>query len=326
MVTTLFTGRGDAEPSPRLRARAGGGHVTRQERRWGYGFTSPWLIGLMLFYTGPIIASLLLSFTSYELTDQDGEPGRFVGLENWSRLFSDPEVTHGAWITLRFSLIAIPLAMTVPLAVAYLLTSPHLRFKGFFRAMFYLPSMVPFIAAVIIWRFYLNGESGWFAKLFEPFGIEVPNLLNDPAWAMSTLWLIGLWGIGNSIIINIAALNGVSRELYEAALIDGAGRWWQFRAVTFPMISPIVFYNLVLALVSIGHYFVVPFALSEGTGNPGASLKFYTLYFYQQTFRFFQGGYGAALAWAMFLIVFGLTLLLFWSARFWVHYEYQERS
>jgi multiple sugar transport system permease protein len=220
--------------------------------------------------------------------------------------------------------VAVPLGMVVPLALAYLLVSPNLRFRGFFRAMFYLPTMVPFIAAVIVWRFYLNGRFGWFAKLFEPLGIDIPNVLNDPKWAMSTLWLIGLWGIGNAMIINIAALNGVSKELYEAATIDGAGKWMQFRAVTFPMISPIVFYNLVLALVGIGHYFVVPFALSEGTGNPGGSIKFYTMYFYQQTFRFFQGGYGAALAWAMFIVVFGATLLLFWSARFWVHYEYEE--
>lgn len=332
MVTEMFIGRGDDSSSPRPgaarlgRRRAGPlGRRTRQERRWGFGFTSPWLIGLTVFYTAPILASLVLSFTSYELADQDGQPGRFIGLENWSRVLSDPEVRHGAWITLRFSLVAVPIGMVVPLALAYLLCSPNLRFRGFFRAMFYLPTMVPFIAAVIVWRFYLNGRFGWFAKLFEPLGIDVPDLLHDPRWVMSTLWLIGLWGIGNTIIINIAALNGVSKELYEAATIDGAGGFRKFRSITLPLISPIIFYNLVLALVSIGHYFVVPFALSDGTGNPGGAIKFYTMYFYQQTFRFFQGGYGAALAWAMFLVVFGLTLLLFWSARFWVHYEYEER-
>lgn len=323
MASTIFSGRGDSDESLRLRGETG--TVARQERRWGLFFVSPWLIGLTTLFALPIVASLALSFTNYELADQDGEPTRFVGLENWQRLLSDPEVRQGAWITFRFAVIGIPLGMIVPLALAYLLNSEHLRGKAFFRAMFYLPTMVPFIAAVIVWRFYLNGQFGWFAKLFGLVGIDLPDFVNDTRWAMTALWLIGLWGIGNTLIINIAALNGVPKDLYEAATLDGAGAWRRFRDVTFPMISPIVFYNLVLQLVGVGQYFVVPFALSDGTGNPGGAMKFYTLYFYQQTFKFFQGGYGAALAWAMFIVVFGLTVLLFRSARYWVHYEFEER-
>jgi multiple sugar transport system permease protein len=301
------------------------GAVARSERRWGLLFVSPWLVGLTALFALPLVASLVLSFTSYELIDQDNEGTRFVGLENWRRVFSDPETRHGAWITLRFAIVALPLMLIVPLALAYLLTAKSLRFKGLFRALFYLPTMVPFIAAVIVWRFFLNGTFGWFAKLFGLVGIDAPDFLNRPEYAMGALWMIGLWGIGNTIIINIAALNGVPKDLYEAATIDGAGPWRQFRDVTMPMISPIIFYNLVLGLVGIGQYFVVPFALSEGTGNPNGSLAFYSMQFYRQTFRFFRGGYGSALAWAMFIVVFSLTVLLFRSAKYWVHYEFEER-
>ena len=321
MATAVFTGGEDPSGS----SPSGGGAVARRERRWGLLFVSPWLFGLTTLFALPLLVSLALSFTDYEIVDQDGEPTKFVGLDNWTRLFTDRWVRHGAYITLRFAVIAIPLGLIVPLALAYLLTSKRLWGRDFFRAMFYLPTMVPFIAAVIVWRFYLNGQFGWFAKLFGLVGIDMPDFMNQPETAMIGLWLIGLWGIGNAMIINIAALNGVPKDLYEAATLDGAGKWRLFRDVTIPMISPIIFYNLMLGLVGIGQYFVVPYALSEGTGDPDGAVKFYTLYFYQQTFNFFQGGYGSALAWAMFIVIFALTAALFWSARFWVHYEYEEK-
>ncbi len=323
MSTALFTGGEDLHGSSP--SGSDSGVVARRERRWGLTFVSPWLIGLIFLFAIPLVASLVLSFTNYELADQDGKPTGWVGLENWRRLIDDPEVRHGAYVTFRFGLIAIPLGIIIPLAVAYLMISQNLKFRGFFRAMFYLPSMVPFVAAVIVWRFFLNGKFGWFAKLFAFVGIDLPDFVNDPKYAMLALWMIGTWGIGNAMIINIAALNGVPKDLYEAAMLDGAGKFRLFRDVTFPMISPIVFYNLVLSLVGLGQYFVIPYALSDGTGNPDGAIKFYTMYFYQQTFKFFQAGYGTALAWAMFIVIFSLTVLLFRSAKYWVHYEYEEK-
>jgi ABC-type sugar transport system permease subunit len=320
----LFAGRGDSLAESPLRGREQG-RIARQERRWGLGFVSPWMVGLTLFFALPIVASLVISFTSYELVDQDGASTKFVGIDNWRRLFSDPEVRTGVWVTVRFAVVFVPLVVVVPLALAYLLTLKSLRFRGFFRAMFYLPTMVPFIATVIVWRFYLNSKSGWFAKVFDTVGITTPDFVNDKRYVMAALWMIGLWGIGNAMIINIAALQGVPKDLYEAATLEGAGRWRLFRDVTLPMISPIVFYNLVLTLVGLGHYFVVPFALSEGTGDPEGATKFYSMYFYRQTFTFFQAGYGSALAWMMFIVVFALTGLLFWSSKWWVHYEFEER-
>ena len=320
----IFAGREDSISESSLAGRETG-RLARRERRWGFAFVTPWVIGLTLFFALPIIASLVMSFTNYELVDQDNVPTRFVGLTNWRRLFNDPEVRTGVWVTFRFAVVFVPLVLAAPLGLAYLLSLKSLRMRGFFRAMFYMPTMVPFIATVIVWRFYLNGKSGWFSKLFGTIGITTPDFVNDKKYVVAALWMIALWGIGNAMIINIAALQGVPKDLYEAATLEGAGRWRLFRDVTMPMISPILFYNLVLTLVGLGQYFVIPFALSEGTGDPEDANKFYTLYFYRQTFTFFQAGYGSALAWMMFIVIFALTGLLFWSAKYWVHYEFEQR-
>jgi multiple sugar transport system permease protein len=322
MAVAVFTGREDrAQARSSHRDR---GKLPRKERWWGLLFVSPWLIGLTLFYVFPLVASLAMSFTNYRLVG--GEGTEFIGFRNWQRLFSDPEVRHSAWITFKFFLVFLPLSIFVPLFFAYVLTAKRLWGRNFFRLLFYLPVMIPFVAAAIVWRFYLNGNTGWLARFLGWFGIDSPDFLNDPQWVTPSLWLIALWGVGNAMIIYIASLNGVQRDLYEAATIDGAGSWQLFRHVTWPMISPITFYNLVIALVALGHYFVTPFVLTEGTGDPGGAAKFYTMYFYRQTFTFFEAGYGTALAWAMFIVIAALTYVLFWSAKFWVHYEYQERK
>ena len=321
-MTAVFTG-GEESESGSSPLRGERGSVARRERRWGLVFVSPWVIGLLTFFLIPIVASFVLSFTNFRLAST--EPTEFVGLENWRRMFDDPRVSHGLWVTLKFSLFAIQSGILVPLGLAYLLTAKNLWGRSVFRVLFYLPSMVPFVAGVIVWRFYLNPQSGWLARLLGWFGIDSPDYLRSSVWIMPTLAYIGLWGVGNAMIIFIASLNGVPKDLYEAASIDGAGTWRLFRDVTWPMISPITFYNLVILLVGIGQYFVVPFALTDRNGGVDNIALFYTMHFYNETFVNFRMGYGAALAWAMFIVVFGLTLLLFWSAKYWVHYEYEER-
>ncbi|MEM9131519.1 MAG: sugar ABC transporter permease [Actinomycetota bacterium] len=325
-MTTIFTGPDD-HTTTGSGSRDDGGHGTleRRERRWGLLFVTPWLLGLVLLFITPLVLSLLMSFTNYELIDTDDQEIAWVGFDNWQRVFSDPEVGNGLWVTLKFALMFVPVSTLLPLSVAYLLTSERLWGRGVFRLLFYLPSMVPLVAAMIIWRFYLNAESGWFARLLRWFGLNPPNFLGDADWVLPALVLIGTWGIGNAVIIFIAALNGVPTELYEAARIDGAGKWRLFRDVTWPMISPITFYNVIITLVGLGQYFLVPFILQGVDGRPEGASRFYTMVFYQETFSFFQAGYGAALAWAMFIVVFTLTALLFWSAKFWVHYEFEER-
>lgn len=301
------------------------GSLARRERFWGLLFVSPWIIGLLAFFVIPLGASLIISFTNFELVDQDGVDTGFVGFDNWSRLFTDDDVRNGFWVTAKFALMFIPASIGIPLALAYLLTSDRLYGKGFFRVMFFLPTMVPLVASMIIWRFYLNVESGWLARMIEFVGLPSPNFLGDELYVLPSLILIGTWGVGNAMIVFIAALNAVPKDLYEAARIDGASKYRLFRHITWPMISPITFYNVVISLVGLGQYFLVPFVLQGLEGRPNGASRFYTLVFYEQTFSFFQAGYGAALAWAMFAVVFALTILLFWSARFWVHYEFEEK-
>lgn len=321
-MTAVFTGGEESESgSSSLR---GASTLERQEMKWGAFFVAPWVIGLLVFFLVPLVASFVLSFTNYELVStRDTE---WIGFDNWRRLFSDDRVSHGLWITLKYSLFAIPASIFFPLFFAYLMTATHLWGRSFFRVMFYLPSMVPFVAGAIVWRFYLNPRSGWVARILGTVGIESPDFLREKSLILPTLVFIGLWGVGNAMIIFIAALNSVPSELYEAARLDGAGTFRLFRDVTWPMISPITFYNLIITLVGIGQYFVVPFALTDQNGGPNNNALFYTMHFYNETFVNFRLGYGAAMAWAMFFVVFILTTLLFWSARFWVHYEFEERG
>jgi multiple sugar transport system permease protein len=287
---------------------------------------APWLIGLAAFYVIPIVASFAMSFTDYKLVDEDDDGTRFVGLDNWAQLLRDPDVAHSAWVTLKFAAIFLPLSLLGPLALAYLLTARHLWGKPVFRVLFYLPAIVPFVASTMVWRGFLNDATGWLNRALATVGIDAPNWLQDQQAVLPALGLIALWSIGNAIVIYMAALRGVPVDLYEAATIDGAGPWRLFRDVTWPMISPVTFYNLVIALVALGQYFLVPFVLTDGNGDPNNATLFYTMYFYRQTFVFHNGGYGAALAWAMLLVVLLVTGLLFWSARYWVHYQYEVKS
>lgn len=288
-------------------------------------FVSPWLIGLAAFYVIPIVASLAMSFTDYRLVDNVDTGTQFVGLDNWRQLFRDPAVADSALVTLKFAVLFLPTVLLVPLALAYLLTATHLWGKPIFRTLFFLPAIVPFVAGTLVWRGYLNDTTGWFNRLLGVVGINAPDWLSDQTWVLPALDLIALWGIGNAIIIYMAALRSVPTDLYEAATIDGAGSWRLFRDVTWPLISPVTFYNLVIALVALGHYFLVPFVLTEGSGKPNNATLFYTMYFYRQTFAFHNGGYGAAMAWAMLVVILGATALLFRSARYWVHYQYEEK-
>jgi multiple sugar transport system permease protein len=297
----------------------------RRRRRTGLLFVSPWLIGLSLFYLIPLAASLVFSFTNYELVDQDDIDTKFIGLDNWRRLFEDPEVRHSAFVTLRFAVIFLPATLFVPLAIAYLLTSRHLWGSSLFRMLFFLPSIVPFVAAAFVWQGFFNDTSGWLNRILRWAGMDPPNWLDDEAWVIPALVIIAMWGIGNAIIIYTAALRSVPVDLYDAARIDGANAWNLFRHVTWPLISPVTFYNMVIALVVLGQYFIVPYVLTDGNGSPNGATLFYTMYFFRQTFNFYDGGYGSALAWAMFVVIMTLTGILFWSARYWVHYQYERK-
>ena len=207
-----------------------------------------------------------------------------------------------------------------------MLHSRHLRGSGGFRVLFYLPYVIPFVAGVLIWRDMLNGDSGWVNGFLRVIGIsQPPDWLQDPTWIYFGLAMMGIWAIGAGIIVYLAGLKGIPTELYDAARIDGAGAWDSLRRITIPLLSPVIFYTLVLAVVEVLQYFLVPLVLKNGTGEPGGTTLFYNLYIYKNFFTFQDMSYGATLAWVLFAISLVVTVLLFRSARRWVYYAGEAR-
>jgi len=205
--------------------------------------------------------------------------------------------------------------------VAVMLNSPSLRGASLFRVLIFLPYVVPFVAGVLIWQNTLLPDTGWLNEGLRAIGIQnPPDWLNDPTWIYPGLVLVGLWGIGGAVIINLAGLRNVPTELYDAAKIDGGGWWAAMRHVTLPLMSPVIFYSLTLGVVEVMQYFLVPFVLKNGTGEPGGTTYFLNLYIYKNFFTFQRMSYGATLAWLLFVVTLLLTLALFASARRWVYY------
>jgi multiple sugar transport system permease protein len=298
--------------------------LTWKRARWGYVFIAPWLIGFVAFTAFPMIATLAFTFTNINLA-QD-EPLRFVGLDNFAKFLGDQTARDAFTVTLKYAVIALPVGVLLPFVVAILLHSRHLRGPGAFRVFFFLPYVVPFVAGVLIWGGMLGTDSGWLNGFLRAIGVEhPPDWLESTAWIYPGLVIMGIWGIGAGMIVYLAGLKGIPTDLYEAARIDGAGAWASLRHVTIPMISPVIFYTLVLSVVEVMQYFLVPLVLKNGTGEPGGATLFYNLYLYKNFFLFQDMAYGATLAWIMFAITLGLTLLLFGGARRWVYYAGEAR-
>lgn len=292
--------------------------------RWGYVFIAPWLIGFLAFTALPMVATFAFTFTNINLAQ--AEPLRFVGLRNYETLISDQRTWDSLAVTLKYAALALPVAVCLPFLVALLLHSRHLRGSGMFRVMFFLPFVVPFVAGVFIWGGMLSADTGWINQVLEALGVEhPPDWLQDPTWIYPGLVVMGLWGIGAGMIVYLAGLRGIPSDLYEAARIDGAGSWAALRHITVPMMSPVIFYTIVLAVVEVLQYFLVPLVLKNGTGEPGGSTLFFNLYLYKNFFTFQNMSYGATLAWVLFAMTLGITLLLFWSARRWVYYAGEAR-
>jgi ABC-type sugar transport system permease subunit len=292
--------------------------------RWGYLFIGPWIIGFLAFTFLPMIATLAFSFTNINLAQ--AEPLQFVGLKNYEALLKDRQVWASLGITLKFAVLALPLAVVLPLLFALLLHSRHLQWSGVFRVLFFLPYVVPFVATVFIWSGMLNPSTGWINQALEAIGVDKPPpWLEDPGWVYPGLALIGVWGIGAGMIVYLAGLKGIPTDLYEAAKIDGAGAWASLRHITIPMLTPVIFYTIVLSVVEVMQYFLVPLVLQNGTGEPGGSTMFYNLYLYKNFFTFQNMSYGATLAWLLFAITMAITLVLFGTARRWVYYAGEAR-
>lgn len=291
---------------------------SRREAFWGIVFIGPWIIGFLLFTIGPLIASLVLSFTDFDLVRP--EAVRFIGLDNYARMAGDPLVVTGLVVTFKFAIIAIPVTMIASLWIALLVNSPRLFGRNVFRTLFYMPIQIPLVASTLVWIGFLNTETGWLNKLLGIVGLPGPDWINTATWVYPALTLLGLWGIGNFMLINLAGLQSVPTELYEAARIDGAGGWTMFRRITIPLMSPILLYNLVIALITTFQYFTQAYVLTNGRGDPNNATLFINLDLYREAFVNNHMGYASAIGWLLFAIVLALTVVLFFFARRRVYY------
>ena len=307
--------RSTTGPAPRDGLRVGPG---LREAFWGFVFIGPWLIGLVLFTLGPMVASLVMSLTNFDLV----HPGnvRFVGLQNYERLASDPTVAQSLVATFKFAAISIPVTMLASLGFALLLNSRSLYLKGPLRTLVYMPIMIPLVASTLVWIGFFNTETGWMNAILHAVGLPAIDWINSEAWIYPALAIMGLWAIGNFMVINIAGLQAVPTELYDAARIDGGGPFTLLRRITIPLISPVLLYNLVICLIGTFQYFTQAFTLTNGKGDPNNATLFVNLLLYREGFVFNHMGYAAAIAWLLFVVVMILTLVIFGISRRRVYY------
>lgn len=287
-----------------------------QSALWGYFFLLPWLLGLIIFVVGPIVASFFLSFTEYNVLT----PPRFIGLANYARAFTgDTLFWPSLGRTFLYAIIVVPIGLVGALALAMLLNQ-HLRGTPIFRTIFFIPSLTPTVALALLWTWLLDPTVGPINTALAYLGIPGPGWLTSADWALPALIIIVLWASfgGSTMIIFLAGLQGVPQELLDAAKIDGATRWAIFRHVTLPMISPTLLFNLVLGIIGSLQVFTLAFVATSG--GPSYATWFFALHIYTQAFKYLNMGYGAALAWILVVIVLVLTLINLRLSRRWVYY------
>jgi multiple sugar transport system permease protein len=279
-------------------------------------FLAPWLIGLIGITLGPMLMSLYLAFTNYNLLQNP----QFTGLENIQRMLGDERLGASLLVTAIYVLVSVPFQLAVALALAILLDR-GVRGLPLYRSVFYLPSLLgASVAIAVLWRLVFGGQ-GLLNALLSLIGIQGPAWIAEPQTALGTLIVLHVWTFGSPMVIFLAGLRQIPRELYEAASTDGAGRWRQFRSITLPMLSPIIFFNLVLGLIGSFQTFTQAFIISNGTGGPADSTLFYSLYLYQEGFSSLRMGYASALAWLLLIIIAAFTAVNFWAAKYWVFYN-----
>ena len=293
----------------------------RREAISGYLFISPWLIGFIVFFVGPIIASFILSFMRWNIV---GAP-TWVGLDNYQAIFtSDARFAKAVQVTITYAVFYLPLEVICGIGLAVLMNQ-KLRGIGIFRTLFYMPYVVPQVAAALVWVWMLNARYGVVNTIMGWFGIQGPNWLGNPAYILPSLIIIALWGVGGSSIIYLAGLQNISQTLYEAATVDGANRIQRFFRITLPMLSPTIFFQVVLGLIGVFQTFTPAFIAAGANGGPLQSGLFYMLYIYNRGFVTLRMGYASALAWILTVFILIVTILVLRSSRYWVYYE-SDRS
>jgi multiple sugar transport system permease protein len=320
LSTVTATGRSDR----RERVHRWMASWRRRDTAAAYAFLSPWMFGFVFITAGPMIASFVLSFTNY-----DGiQATRNVGLENYRQLFEDPQVATSMMNTLIFTVMRVPLMMALSLALAMLLLRVG-RAAGFFRTVFYLPVMTPSVAVGILFLLLFNGNVGLINHVLGLVGITGPNWTTDGPWIKPGLVLTTLWALGGTVVIYLAALRNVPQDLYEAAELDGAGRWQAFRHVTLPQISGALFFTLIVNTIYSLQTFTEAYTAFFGTSNAQTyshdAALFYVVYLFQQAFQFMHMGYASALSWLLFAVILVITLIQARLSKRFVYYEGDAR-
>jgi multiple sugar transport system permease protein len=299
---------GITEAEPRRRCRHDGVAA--------YLFLSPWLLGLLLLTMGPLLTSLYLSLTDFDLL----EIPQWVGIANYQQMLGDDRFWTALRVSLTYVALSVPLKLLVALALAMLLNK-GLRGLTLYRAVLYLPSLLgSSVAVALLWHRVFEGD-GLANRLLSVFGISGPSWISDPRYALGTLVLLAAWQFGSPMIVFLAGLRQIPSELYDAASVDGAYRLRQFRRITLPMLTPVIFFNLIFQTIEALKAFTQAYVISAGTGGPTDSTLFFTLYLYQEAFTNFHMGYASALAWVLMVMIGCLTALLFIGSRYWVHYD-----
>ena len=280
----------------------------------GYLFISPALLGVIIFSLGPMIASLILSFMQYDIVT----PPRFIGIANFKTLLKDPLFSKALFNTMYYVGGVVPLRLIVALLAAILLNQ-KIRGVTFYRTAYYLPSVSAGVAISIVWTYVLDPQYGLINSVLGYLKIPGPPWLQSTTWAMPGLILMGTWSIGQPMVIFLAGLQGIPTHLYEAVSIDGGNWWHKFRYITLPMLTPVIFFNMVMQIIGTFQVFTSVYIMTNG--GPMNSTLVYVFYLYQQAFQWLKMGYGSALAWILFLIIFTLTVLQFRISSLWVYHE-----
>jgi multiple sugar transport system permease protein len=304
------------------RARRGQSRAAWRRDLVGYAFLLPWLIGFLCFSLGPVLASLYLSFTKFDLL----RPAVWVGADNYVRMFTaDARFWQSLKVTFSYMLMEVPLKLAFALLVAVVLDKA-IRGGALYRALFYIPSLLGgSVAIAVLWRQLFEGNGTLNQILLWAFNYKGPSWIANPDTAIYTLVLLAVWQFGSPMIIFLAGLRQIPQDLYEAAAMDGAGTWRKFRKITLPLLAPVIFFNMVLQIIEGFKAFTPAYVVSGGTGGPIDSTLFYTLYLYQEAFSYFRMGYASALAWVLLLIIGAFTGISFLTSKYWVYYEDEPR-
>jgi multiple sugar transport system permease protein len=289
--------------------------LQRKETLTGLCFTAPWFLGMLLFVAGPMVASLLISFMHWNLL----KPAHWVGTRNYAKLLlDDPLFYQSLKVTSLYTLCGVPLCMAAALGLALALAGNR-RGRNVFRTIFFLPTVLTGVAVSMLWQWIFNPEFGLANTVLQELGIRGPEWLGSTRWALPALIIMSVWGVGGTMVIYIAGLQNIPEQLYESAAIDGAGPVRRFLHVTLPMLSPTLFFTLILGVIGSFQVFTQAFVMTGG--GPDYATYFYALYLYFQAIEYLNMGYASAMAWILFVIVLGLTLIQFRMARHWVYYE-----